>query len=352
MCPFALTVLAQRDSAGRWQGCTAVLRDSVADTAMHQQTQRQNQILSAITEALPATVVIVDSQGRYRYVNSAFERYVGRPAAEILDRTASEVLGADEVARRRPFMKQAFAGEPVEFVLDYPSPEGTTWLALSCLPIQLDGVFDGFVGISQDITMQRREQERLAHLAERDPLTGLLNRAGFEQRLQQQRAQGEGDELALLYIDLDHFKAINDTLGHAAGDQLLQGLAARLQRAVRSTDLVARLGGDEFAILLAGVCDRAIAKEVGDKVLATVSRPFHLEGQTRQVSASIGVAVLPREQASVVELLREADARLYRAKAGGRGRQVGDEDDPCTAAPGPSPALPAARATVADAMAH
>ncbi|MDT7838498.1 diguanylate cyclase domain-containing protein [Aquabacterium sp. OR-4] len=156
-------------------------------------------------------------------------------------------------------MKQAFAGEAVEFVLDYPTPEGTTWLALSCLPIKLDGVFDGFVGISQDTTMQRREQERL---------------------------QGEGDELALLYIDLDHFKAVNDTLGHAAGDQLLQGVARRLQRAVRDTDLVCRLGGDEFATLLTGVCDAAIARSVGDKVLAAVGRPFELEGQNRQVGGA------------------------------------------------------------------
>lgn len=313
--PFALTALARRDDAGRLCGCTAVLRDLSADHLAHQQAQRQNQILSAITEALPATVVIVDSQGRYRYVNSAFERYAGRPADQILGRTAGEVLGADEVARRRPFMKQAFAGEPVEFVLDYPTPEGTTWLALSCLPIKLDGVFDGFVGISQDITMQRREQERLARLAERDPLTGLLKRAGFEQRVQAQRALAEGAELALLYIDLDPFKAINDSLGHAAGDQVLQGVARRLRRAVRATDLVCRLGGDEFAILLTGTCDRVFARKVGDKVLAAVARPFALDGQACHIPG--------RQQATVDSHPR---ARIGRPRAG-----------PWLAAPGQRP---------------
>lgn len=149
--------------------------------------QRQNDILRAVTESLPATVVIVDSTGRYRFVNSAFERLVGRPARDILGRTAVEVLGAAEVARGQLYMQRAFAGESVDFTLEYPSEEGGTFLALSCIPLKVDGAFDGFVGISQDITVQRREQQRLAHLAERDPLTGLFNRTGLAQRLDDER---------------------------------------------------------------------------------------------------------------------------------------------------------------------
>jgi PAS domain S-box-containing protein len=118
--------------------------------------QRQNDILRAITESLPATVVIVDSTGRYRFVNSAFERLVGRPARDILGRTAVEVLGAEEVARRMPYMQRALAGESVDFVLEYPAEDGSTFLALSCIPLKVDGAFDGFVGISQDITAQAR----------------------------------------------------------------------------------------------------------------------------------------------------------------------------------------------------
>ena len=313
----------------------------LSDALVRQKIQRQNEILRAITEALPATVVIVDSQGRYRFVNSAFERYAGRPAADILGRTAVEVLGAAEVARRKPFMQQALAGEAVDFTLDYPGDGGSTWLALSCIPLKLDGVIDGFVGISQDISMQRREQQRLARLAERDPLTGLFNRAGLAQRLAGRRWQGADDGLALLYIDLDHFKPINDAHGHQAGDQVLQGLARRLVEVVRASDVVARLGGDEFAILLDGDCPLAAACTVADKVLAAASAPFDIAGQRLQVTASIGVAVMEAADAGLDALLARADAMMYRAKAAGRGRQVSQPpgqaarplDEPATAWP-------------------
>jgi diguanylate cyclase (GGDEF)-like protein/PAS domain S-box-containing protein len=326
--PFSLMAMAHRQPDGSAQRFSAVMRDISADVVVRQQIQRQNNILSAITEAMPATVVIVDSQGRYRFVNSAFERYVGLSAQQILGRTAVDVLGPQEVARRKPYMQKAIAGEAVAFTLDYPGEQGTTYLALNCIPLKLDGVLDGFVGISQDVTSQRREQARLADLAERDPLTGLLNRAGLAQRVDDKLWRGEGQELALLYIDLDHFKPVNDQLGHQAGDQLLQMFAHRLEAAVRNTDVVARLGGDEFVILLCGVRDLATAQVVADKVLAAASQPFEIEGQRVQVSASIGVAVSTQGDGGLRELLHRADGMLYRAKAAGRGRQASAEQVP------------------------
>ncbi|WP_290869459.1 diguanylate cyclase [Aquabacterium sp.] len=320
--PFSVMALAHRDAAGRIQRYSAVLRDISADVQARQQIKRQNDILGAITEALPATVVIVDSQGRYRFVNSAFERQARRSADQILGRTAVEVLGAEEVARRKPFMMKAFAGEPVDFMLDYPGEQGPTWLALHCIPLKLDGVVDGFVGISQDITTHRREQERLRHLAERDPLTGLLNRAGFEQAVARERWREGDNQLALLCIDLDHFKPVNDEHGHLMGDRLLQRFAERLAATVRSSDLVTRLGGDEFAIVLTGVHDLATAEAVADKVLAAASRPFDIEGQRLRVSASIGVALMAPDDQTLEAVMLRADRLLYRAKAAGRGRKV------------------------------
>ena len=285
------------------------------------EAQAQSDILRLVTEAIPATVVVVDAGGRYRFANGAFERYSGRPRDAIIGHTAAEVLGEDEVARRRPFMRRAFAGESVTFALDYVTPEGTTWLELSCIPLRQGGeAVDGFVGIAQDITAQRREQDRLTALSQRDALTGLLNRAGFEQFLGRETCAGHGPALGLLYIDLDRFKPVNDAHGHAVGDHLLQAVARRLGALVRPTDAVARLGGDEFVILLCDIGAAAHCEAIAEKVVAAVGAPFDVDGQHLEIGASVGVALGVEAGSDGGTLIRRADAALYRAKASGRGR--------------------------------
>src|SRR5205814_10536575 len=125
---FSHMALAHHDSHGHVDAYSVVMRDISAQAQAHAEVLRHTQILHAISEAIPATVVIVDSQGRYRFVNSAFERYVGRPASDIIGRTAADILGEKDVARRKPFMMRAFAGEAVSFTLDYPGEQGTTYL--------------------------------------------------------------------------------------------------------------------------------------------------------------------------------------------------------------------------------
>jgi len=285
------------------------------------EAQAQSDILRLVTEAIPATVVVVGADGRYRFANGAFERYCGLPRDRIIGHTAVDVLGAAEIARRRPYMQRAFAGESVTFELDYDTAQGTTWLELSCIPLRLAGQgVDGFVGIAQDITTQRREQDRLTALSQRDPLTGLLNRAGFEQFLARQADAGQGAMLGLLYIDLDCFKPVNDRHGHAMGDRLLQAVARRLTGLVRPTDAVARLGGDEFVILLCNAGALAHCDAVARKVVAAVGAPFDIDGQALGIGASVGVAFGLPPGADRGELIRRADAALYRAKASGRGR--------------------------------
>lgn len=322
--PMSHMVIGHFDVQGRVERYSSVMRDISAEVLAKQEVQRQSDILRSVTEAIPATVVVVGADARYRFVNGAFERYCGLPREQILGRTAAEVLGEDEVARRRPWMKQAFAGEVVHFTLDYPAGEGSTYLALSCIPLRLEsGAIDGFVGVTQDITAQKREEDRLLQLSQRDPLTGLLNRSGFERSLELLLLQQDPLGMAVLYIDLDDFKPVNDRHGHPAGDQVLEQFARRLVALVRPSDLVARVGGDEFVIALGGVREAAHAQAVADKVLAAASAPFAIGGLQLSVGACVGVAFSSAVGPAWRELLTQADMQLLAAKASGKGRQFG-----------------------------
>ena len=287
------------------------------------EAQRRSDILRLVTEAMPATVVVVGVDGRYRFANGAFEHYCGLPREQIVGRTVVEILGAEEVARRRPFIERALGGESVTFALDYAGAEGTAWRELTCIPLRLNGgAVDGFVGISTDIARQRREQARLTELSQTDPLTGLLNRAGFEECIERRTQEGRAAMLGLLYIDLDRFKPINDQHGHTIGDRLLQAVARRLSGLVRPTDAVARPGGDEFAILLVDVGVLANAEAVADKVVAAIATPFEIDGRKLEIGASVGVAVGIDPVGDWHKLIQRADAMLYRAKESGRGRRA------------------------------
>jgi len=191
------------------------------------------------------------------------------------------------------------------------------------LSVSLRGMPEnGWLATVEDITERRRAEARIHHMAEHDPLTDLPNRTLFAQRLKLAVAQSrDGNSCALLCLDLDHFKQVNDALGHAVGDALLRALAARLQHAVRAGDTVARLGGDEFAVLQIGIHQPAEAEALASRLIVALGHPYELEGHTITVRASIGIAVLVKghtdDEASV---LRKADFALYQAKSDGRSR--------------------------------
>ncbi len=284
----------------------------------------QTATLGLVTEAIPATVAVVDLQGRYRFVNSAFERSCGRTRDRILGFMARDVLGEHEFERRWPWIQRAFAGEAVVFELDYPEIEGAKHVSLSYVPLRLStDVLDGFVVVTQDVTQQKQEVSRLRELSRLDPLTGLLNRAGFEQYLERNLREGGGASLALLYIDLDGFKLVNDRHGHATGDGVLQAFAKRLSHLVRPLDAVARLGGDEFAIALAGVKELAGARIVADKVIGAAQAPFKVNNVLLEIGASVGVAFGTDPARGWADIVERADAKLLGAKAAGKGRQLG-----------------------------
>jgi diguanylate cyclase (GGDEF)-like protein/PAS domain S-box-containing protein len=283
---------------------------------------RQTATLRSVTEAIPATVAVLGTDTRYRFVNTAFERWWGTPQDRVIGHTALEVLGESEYKRRGPFVQRAWAGETVSFQLDYPSPDGTTYVSNTYIPLRLQGnEVDGLVVVSQDVTTQRREELRLQGLSQHDPLTGLLNRAGLEEHLERAQRAGSETTLAMLYIDLDHFKAVNDLHGHAAGDQILQIFAKRMTHLVRPTDAIARLGGDEFIIALSGIGQRENADGVVEKVLAAANAPFRVGALRLNVGASVGVAFSAnRDVVGWQALIEHADAQMLKAKAAGRGR--------------------------------
>ncbi|NYZ12549.1 EAL domain-containing protein [Azospirillum sp. RWY-5-1] len=178
------------------------------------------------------------------------------------------------------------------------------------------GRVQGIITVIQDITDRRRAEELIRYQARFDPLTNLPNRTMFFERLQQEirRAQREGVRAALLFIDLDRFKWVNDTLGHGTGDLLLREAAARLQACVRETDTVARLGGDEFTVILSAIRSEAEVDRIVRRILATLEEPFQADGRTLHISASIGITFAPDQGTDPQVLLKNADVAMYQAK--------------------------------------
>lgn len=320
--PVSHLVIAHRDKSGRVARFSAVMRDESAKVDARREALRQTATLRSVAESIPACVAVVGADQRYRFVNSAFERWIGAAREAVVGRTVEEVLGAADYARVRPAIEQVLRGESVSFEREYAKAGSRQYFAVSYVPMHGEGTtIEGFVGVLQDISEHRDNEQRLTNLSERDPLTGLHNRAGVEHRLVNAIANGEGPGLALLYLDLDHFKPVNDTLGHQAGDDLLRQFADRLRHLVRPSDLVARIGGDEFLVVLQDLRTAAHAEAVAAKLVEAARRPFDVNGQVVQIGASVGVAFGVAVGDSATNLMARADAALYAAKRSGRGTQ-------------------------------
>lgn len=197
----------------------------------------------------------------------------------------------------------------------------TSWYQLTGKPMGDDAVSKGFVGFSANITHERAAQKQVYDLATSDVLTGLLNRTSFNEALNSSVRHLErfGTPFALMFMDLDKFKLVNDTYGHHIGDGLLRDVADRLRAVLRDADVIARLGGDEFAIILKDTMDPVLLAKLGTRLVQSISEPFHVDEETLYIGTSIGIAFAPIHGTQAEQLLRNADLALYRAKADGRG---------------------------------
>ena len=278
--------------------------------------------LRTIADTLPAMIAYLDSDEVYRFHNLAYEREFNQTGIEVLGKTVLETVGPERYQFLSPYIKRALAGETLTFEEDDSSAANERSFEVVYIP-QHDEEGASVVGfhvMRQDITAQKREKQRLLKLSQIDALTGLTNRAGFLQRLNDTMAASRENAsmMAVMYMDIDRFKPVNDTFGHGVGDALLKAFSARLTHTMRASDTIARLGGDEFTIIMERINRVEDATTLAGKIVTAMQAPFDLDGTVVSISASIGMAYYCDEPLSPAELLNRADVLLYEAKQAGR----------------------------------
>ena len=303
---------------GRWQG---IVRDISERRLAEVQLRQAATVFNCTTEG----IMIADAEHNIMTVNQAYTNITG--------------FGAEEVTGKNPRLNKSGLHNKAYYEALWRSLERTgrwqgeiwnrrkngelypAWQNISVVKDE-QGQITNYVAVMSDISPIKQVEERLSHLAHHDVLTSLPNRLAFQANLEQalERAKRHRHRLALLFLDLDRFKLINDTLGHAAGDRLLQVIAERLKSSVRAEDLAARLGGDEFTIILEEIAHPEDAALLAQKIIRTVVEPIRLDGREIVTSTSIGISIFPDDADSAGDLAKAADAAMYRAKSHGRNR--------------------------------
>jgi diguanylate cyclase (GGDEF)-like protein/PAS domain S-box-containing protein len=313
-----------RDAQGRPQYLISVVEDVTERVRLEQERDRDRLFLNQIIESVPTTIVVRDVQtGRYMLANQAAVDHFGIPREQIVGKTPHEIFpkpSADVIEEHDAELLQSGGSR---FFDDYPivTPgKRQRFINVRKLVIRDSAQNPQFiVGVIEDVTDRKTSEERIAYMAHYDALTDLPNRVYFRQQLDQAlKRVKRGGKLAVLFLDLDKFKGVNDTLGHQGGDELLKTVAARLKSCVRETDIVARLGGDEFAIVQTDIEDATAAIGLAERIHGALRQPCELEGNRFSMDASIGIALAPADGMEADQLLKNADLAMYGAKADGR----------------------------------
>lgn len=286
--------------------------------------EMETRLFGAILVASPDPIYVLDLKGRFVYVNKATADLFAMKPEAIIGKSTSE-LGFSFASDFQRNLEKVVAHQTTyrdRFVHTFASGQGERFEYLLAPVLDENRNTEATVCITRDITKQALAEEKIWHSAHHDLLTGLPNRRLFLDRLEQEvkHANRSSLPLAILFMDLDGFKAVNDSLGHEAGDRLLSDAAKRLTDCVREDDTVARLGGDEFTVIVAGARQRRDVELVAQAIIGALSRPFLLAEKTVQISVSIGITFYPQDASSPTDLIEAADQAMYKAKNSGSNR--------------------------------
>lgn len=320
-------LFAVRDDDGAHTHTVGILTDVTDQVRVEQELRFQREV----HEQALAGVVATDTAGVITHWNRHAETMYGWTAGEAIGRVITELLPAatsdDVLSMAKTRLREG--GPWTSYRTVTCKDESVVHIRVNSSPLlDADGAPIGIVSVSIDIGEQKALEDQLLRLAYHDTLTGLANRAYFLERLTETAAHSAagGPTAAVLFLDLDRFKIVNDSLGHGAGDRVLKEVASRLQHCLRPSDTLARFGGDEFAVLLAGVSGLAEAGGVADRIIAAVETPFALDDREAFLGGSVGIALVTGDRADAGEILRMADVALYEAKGDGRGRWTAFDD--------------------------
>ena len=322
----ALTVRTQGEAVmvdGKAVRLFGTFQDVTGRKAIEQAAIDSQRRLRLIADNLPALIAHIDNEQRYRFLGAHIQRVFGTDVEATLGCTMRETRGEATYAQLAPHVEAALRGEKASFsYTDQVGGRSVRYQSNYIPDIDAAGRVQGFYAMTVDITELYETQRQLELLARVDTLTGLPNRRQFDERIEEAllRSRRLKQTMAVMFLDIDHFKRVNDSLGHAGGDVVLCEFARRLKACVRATDTVARLAGDEFVVLLEGVAGARELRGLAEKVVACIRAPFRVAGAELDVTTSVGVATCVDTRLSVADVMALADRALYAAKNQGRDR--------------------------------
>ena len=321
--PVELRLIPMWDEQERFKGMLGVGRD----ISLQRRAEKDLRMAATVFEHSTAAILVTDPAGYIVQVNEAFCRVSGYRSAEVLDQLPSMLTADQQQATLLQFifkqLNQRGSWEGEVWLKRKTAESFPAWVGITAVKDE-DGDLVSYVCFFSDISERKASEQRIHRLAYYDALTQLPNRTLFQDRLHTALQHGERHNtwVALMFLDLDRFKPINDSLGHAAGDRMLKEVAIRLTACVDADDTVARMGGDEFTLLLQSQALRDVALNraihVGEQILASLSEPFMLEGREFFVTASIGIALSPQDGNELSQLMKNADTAMYHAKERGK----------------------------------